>query len=121
VNIRLKVAVPLAAAALLGGCVTAQQQQMKAALDPYVGQSVASFAALRGPPTSMVRTGDNEAAFRWVITGQGVGGIVPMGTSLVVVPAGPRVCTVALTATTAAKDPDLKDWTITNWQWQGAC
>jgi hypothetical protein len=94
---------------------------MTNALDQYLGQSIAEFAAMRGDPTSTVKTGDNEAAFRWVITGQGVGGIVPIGSSLIVVPAGQRVCTVVLSASTKSRNPELKDWIITKWQWQGAC
>jgi hypothetical protein len=109
-------------AVALSSCVTTtRQERMANALDEFVGESVASFVALHGEPTSFVKTGDNEAAFRWVITGPGVGGIVPIGNSLVVVPAGQRVCTIVLTAASKAKNPEYKDWAVTRWHWEGAC
>jgi hypothetical protein len=50
---------------------------------------------------------------RRVITGAGVGPVVPVGSALMVVPAGNRQCTVVLDATTTtAGHPALKDGTI---------
>jgi len=118
---RSTIALALAVSVTLSGCVTAQQERMQSSLHAYVGQSIADFVALHGDPASSVKTGDNETAFRWVTSAPGVGGIVPIGGSLIVVPAGPRVCTIVLTATTVKQAPELKDWTITKWQWQGAC
>jgi hypothetical protein len=105
----------------LGAC-NSQQERMSAALDRYVGQTVADFAADHGDPTSTVETGDRKSAFRWVITGPGVGAVVPVGSALMVDPAGERQCTVVLNATTAnGGQPALKDWTIVSGRWNGAC
>jgi hypothetical protein len=131
------------ALAALPGCNT-QQSRMQSALDAYKGRSVAAFVADHGEPTSSVRLSDNESSFRWVITGSSVGAVIPMGGSLIVAPAGQRVCTVVLTASrrlqvlqrsyprlqaaipqdlliTNAPQTEYKDWTIVSWNWQGAC
>ena len=105
---------------LLASC-NAQRNRMEQSLNSYIGGSVADFAADHGYPSSTVKVADNEAAFRWVITGQGPGAIVPVGGSLIVAPPSPRVCTVQLRATTSSPSPDLKDWVIRSWRWQGAC
>lgn len=112
---------PLLAGALLSGCITGQHERMKNQLDPVVGDSIASFIALHGDPSTFVKTGDSQAAFRWVITGPGIGGVVPIGTSAIVVPAGQRACVVVLNASTKSATPEFKDWIIDSWQWQGAC
>jgi hypothetical protein len=103
-----------------GGC-NVQQQRMESSLNAYMGRSVAEFVADHGDPTSMVKLTDKESAFRWVITGRGVGAVIPMGTSLIVAPPTQRVCTVSLRATTQSPSPELKDWIIQSWNWQGAC
>jgi hypothetical protein len=110
----------LAAFAVLGGC-SGQQQRMESSLNAYVGRSVAEFVADNGDPTSTVKLSDNESAFRWVITGRGVGAVIPMGGSLIVASPTQRVCTVSLRATTQSSNPELKDWIIQSWNWQGAC
>jgi hypothetical protein len=110
----------LAALASLGACNT-QQQRMETSLKAYLGRSVAEFVADHGDPTSAVKLSDHESAFRWVITGRGVGAIMPMGGSLIVAPPTQRVCTVVLRATTESPTPELKDWIIQSWNWQGAC
>jgi hypothetical protein len=94
---------------------------MTGVLDPYIGGSIANYVADHGEPTSSVNLGNHETAFRWVITGQGAGGVVPIGSSLIVVPPRELVCTVSLTATTTAAVPEYKDWTVTGYKWQGAC
>ncbi len=105
----------------MSACVT-QQERMSNALDAYVGRTVADFAADHGDPTSTVVTGDQKAAFRWVITGPGVGAVVPVGSALMVMPSGQRQCTVVLDATTTnTGQPALKDWIIENGRWNGAC
>jgi hypothetical protein len=104
----------------IAGCNT-QQKRMESSLNAYMGRSVADFVADHGDPASTVKLSDNESAFRWVITGQGVGAVIPMGGSLIVAPPTQRVCTVSLRATTQSGNPELKDWIIQNWNWQGAC
>lgn len=112
---------------LIGVCVllladcNARQERMQTALDAYVGRSVAEFVADHGDPTSSVKLSNTETAFRWVITGQGVGAVVPIGGSLIVAPPTQRVCTVTVRATTQTPNPELKDWIIQGWNWQGAC
>lgn len=98
-----------------------QREHMAAALDPFIGQSVASFVAERGDPTSSVKLAESESAFRWVMTGQGAGAVVPLSGSFVVVPPRQLVCTVTLTATTTAATPEFKDWIIKGYRWEGAC
>jgi hypothetical protein len=105
---------------LVQGCNT-RQTRMESSLNAYMGHSVAEFVADHGDPTSAVKLSDNESAFRWVITGQGIGAVVPMGGSLIVAPPTQRVCTVSLKATTQSPNPELKDWIIQSWNWQGAC
>jgi hypothetical protein len=104
----------------IGGCNT-QQKRMESSLNVYIGRSVAEFVADHGDPTSTVKLSDTEGAFRWVITGQGVGAVIPMGGSLVVAAPTQRVCTVSLRARTQSPNPELKDWIIESWNWQGAC
>jgi hypothetical protein len=104
------------------GCAAQERQsRMTKALDNLVGQSVADFVAERGDPTSSVKLGEGENAFRWVLTGQGVGAVVPMSGAMIVVPPRELVCTVTLRAATTAKAPELKDWIITGGSWQGSC
>ena len=115
-------AVLLVVALGVSGCAAQQQEsRMTKALDRWIGQSVASFVAERGDPTSSVKLAERENAFRWVLTGQGAGGVVPIGDSMIIVPPRRLICTVTLTATTGAKNPELKDWIITKYSWQGAC
>jgi len=76
---------------------------MESSLNVYIGHSVAEFVADHGDPASTVKLSDTESAFRWVITGQGVGAVIPMGGSLIVAPPTQRVCTVSLR-------PDLDSW-----------
>lgn len=106
---------------LMSACANVQQERMKTALDAYIGQSVANFVADRGEPESSVKLADHESAFRWVITGEGAGAIVPIGSALVAVPPRQLVCSVSLTATTTAALPEYKDWIVTGYKWQGAC
>lgn len=94
---------------------------MSGALDPYMGQSIATFVAERGEPTSSVKLGDHESAFRWVLTGKGAGAVVPIGGALIAVPPRELVCTISMTATTTAAVPEYKDWIVTGYKWQGAC
>jgi hypothetical protein len=91
----------------LMGC-NRQQTRMESALNAYIGRSVAEFAADHGDPTSVVKLSDTETAFRWVITGQGRR-------------RSHTTCTVSLRATAEAPNPELKDWIIQGWNWQGAC
>jgi hypothetical protein len=119
----IKPVAPLALIALMTAGCSAQQQQsrMTKALDNLQGQSIADFVAEHGDPDTLVKTGDRETAFRWVITGESVGGAVPLNGALIVVRPHELTCTIVLKAVTTAKAPELKDWTITGGSWQGAC
>jgi len=108
----------------LGGCMSAQQSnRMAEALDPYIGQTVASYVAEKGDPASSVSLGERKYAFRWVFNVEGAGAVVPIASSLVVVPPRQLVCTVTLTAATTslATMPEFRDWIITGYRWEGAC
>ncbi len=100
-----------------------QRDRMAQALDPYIDETVASYVADHGDPTSSVKLDDQTSAFRWVLSGTGAGALVPIAGSLVVVPPRQLVCTVTLTATKplGLANAEFKDWTITNYRWEGAC
>jgi hypothetical protein len=90
-------------------------------LNPLIGTTIASYAAEHGPATDMVRLSESEGSFHWVLTGQGDGAIIPIGNNLIVAPPRKLVCVIILAATTPAKEPDLKDWTVQSWRWSGDC
>lgn len=98
-----------------------QQSRMADALHPWVGQSVASYAAEHGDPISSVALDDQSTAFRWVWSGQTNGAVVPMGGTMMVVPSRQLQCTVVFKATGRPKATALKDFTITGYKWEGAC
>jgi hypothetical protein len=110
-NSSLRILLLAASVVLLEGCNT-QKTRMESSLNSYLAHSVAEFVADHGDPTSSVKLSDNESAFRWVITGKGIGAVIPMSGSLIVAPPTQRVCTVSLRATTQSPSPELKDWII---------
>jgi hypothetical protein len=104
------------------GCIAQQQQErMSGVLNRHIGSSIANFVAERGYPSSQVKLSDRETAFRWIFTKQGAGAVLPMGGSLIVVPPSQLTCVVTFTAASNLKKPELKDWIISNYNWQGAC
>lgn len=106
----------------LAGCAAQMQKdKMSNALNPWLGETIASYVAAHGDPTSTVKLAEGKSAFRWVLTGQGAGGVVPVAGAMVVVPPRQLTCTVVFTATTSSKTPELKDWIINNSNWEGAC
>ena len=116
--------VALTALLFLTACTTiAQQQQTRMAnsLRPWVGQSVASFVAQRGYPSSSVKIAGHTTAFRWVLTGQSAGAIMPIGAMIAVAPPHQVQCTVVMTASSKIPNPELKDYVITSYSWNGAC
>ena len=123
VNVRtVAVLLPILLISISGCAAQRQQERMKSALDNWVGLSVANYAAAKGYPTEIVKVGAGKSAFRWVMTdNNGPGAIVPMSGSLFVIPAQRRSCTVVLMASTEAKNPELVDWQINSWNWEGQC
>ena len=118
----------VAICAALSGCVTTQEQiqadqqtRMETALTPWIGQSVASYVAVHGDPTTSVALNEHTTAFRWVMTGSSTGAVIPVMGTLMVVPPRQLQCMVAFQATTSAKTPQLKDFTITKYTWEGVC
>ena len=92
---------------------------METALNPYLGQLIAAFLADHGDFSSTVKLSDTESAFRWVIMGQGIGAVIPVGGSLSVAPPTQRVSTVTFEATTQSSLPEPKGWTTQGWIGRG--
>jgi len=111
----------LLTALALGGCAADRQQlRMTAALDPAIGTSVASYVALHGPFLSQVEVLEHEDVFRWVQPGHTTD-ISPRGYGLVFTQPRQLSCTVLLTAHAEKPSPELKDFQITKYQWEGDC
>jgi hypothetical protein len=110
---------------LLSSCIADQQAiqatRMRDALTPYIGRSIADYVVDRGPPTTTVDLGGNKRAFRWQITGQTAGAVVPISGALIAVPPRQQTCMVSLVASAAKQSPALSDWIIEDWRWNGAC
>lgn len=119
----------LAAMLLLCGCAStgltpqvSQQTKMQAALDPWIGQSVASYAAERGNPASQIAVDDATTAFRWMFSGTTAGAIIPVGGTVLVAPPREQTCTVVFYATGKKRGAiELKDFVINRYEWSGAC
>lgn len=94
---------------------------MTGAMDKWIGQSVASYVGEFGNPTSSVKLDDQTSAFRWLYSGQGPGAVVPVMGTLMVVPPRQLQCTVVFKATSNVQNPELKDFTIKSYEWQGNC
>jgi hypothetical protein len=108
----------------LAGCVSAAQQQatkMEAALNPWMGRSVADYVVQRGPPTNNIDLGANRRTFQWQMTRQTPAAIVPLSGTLIAVPSRQESCLVSLVAKSNTPAPTLSDWIIERWSWNGAC
>lgn len=105
----------------LSGCVTMQQSKMNSALAPWVGQSIASYAMTKGPPSSTVDLGPGTRLFIWNWQQTVPGIVAPIGGNLIYTAPGVRQCVVRFTATSASAKPTLSDWVISSWNWEGAC
>jgi len=92
---------------------------MESALASYVGRSVADFALEHGPPRSSVSMGANRRGFAWVVTGKTTASTMPItGFPM----SSPQLsCNVSLIAATAEASPELSDWKIESWNWDGNC
>lgn len=114
---------------LLAGCaqyqaraeLAAQSQKMNSALAPYVGKSIADFVVNRGAPTSTIDLDHSHRMFSWTITGTRAGVVIPVGGIIVSRPPTEISCTVTFVAEGTTKNPSLRDWTILNYRWNGAC
>ena len=98
-----------------------QQERMNIALSAWVGKSIAEHSAAKGNPTEIIKLNDTEAAFRWIITRQGPGGVMPIGGMMAVLPSQQLTCVVRFDAKTTKKQPELKDWIIMRHHWEGYC
>jgi hypothetical protein len=87
----------------LAGCASAVQQRserMHTSLTPYIGRTVADYALDHGPPTNTVDLGPSKKGFQWLTT---------------------KSCTVSIVAHATKPNPELSDWVIEHWRWQGVC
>ena len=98
-----------------------QQSKMTADLSQFVGRSIADFVIVKGPPTSTIDINPTKRLFRWVFTGQSIGGAVPVGGAVVAIPSRQLQCTVSFVANTSKSQPSLQDWTVESYSWDGSC
>ena len=94
---------------------------MESALRSYVGRSVAEFALEHGPPRSSVSMGTNRRGFEWGMTGQAAPSTMTLPMTGFPVSQPQLSCTVSLVAATTKPSPELSDWTIESWHWNGNC
>ena len=108
------------ASCALASCATQDQKdRMESGLTSSVGRSIADFALEHGPPRSSANLGANRRSFEWIIAGQPTGSTMP----ITGFPISPQQlsCTVSLTAATTKASPELSDWKIESWHWNGNC
>jgi hypothetical protein len=98
-----------------------QQSKMSADLNQYIGGSIADFVIAKGPPASTTDISPTKRLFRWVFTGQSIGGVVPVGSAIVAIPSRQLQCTVSFVANTSKSKPSLQDWTVESYSWDGSC
>ena len=98
-----------------------QQSKMSANLEPLVGRSVADFVVAKGPPASTTDISPTKRLFRWIWTGQSVGGVVPVSGAIVAVPSRQLQCTVSFVANATKTNPSLQDWIVESYSWEGPC
>lgn len=114
----------LAALCLLTGCAAQQQQsKMKAALDPYVGRTIAEYVIAAGPPMRQTQLGPGQRLFEWMIQAPtpGVAMVMPGSNMIVSRPPGMASCTVAFVANAAPESDALNQWVISGYRWNGQC
>ena len=115
------ISIMLSACAPTQSQVPTQQERMNRVLSAWVGKSIAEHSASKGNPAEFIKLNDKEAAFRWIWTGQGPGGVMPIGRMMAVLPSQQLTCVVRFDAQTTKKQPELKDWIITRHYWEGYC
>lgn len=98
-----------------------QQSKMSADLNQFIGRSIADYVIVKGPPSSATDLSPTKRLFRWVFTGQSVGGVVPVGGAIVAVPSRQLQCTVSFVANASKPNPSLQDWAVESYSWDGAC
>ncbi len=94
---------------------------MSADLNQFIGRSIADYVIVKGPPSSATDLSPTKRLFRWVFTGQSVGGVVPVGGAIVAVPSRQLQCTVSFVANASKPNPSLQDWAVESYSWDGAC
>ncbi len=95
---------------------------MSNALNPWLGETIASYVAAHGDPTSTVKLAAGKSAFRWVLTGQGAGGDVPVaGATDVHPPRQLETWTAVFTATTSSKTPRIERLDNKQLELEGVC
>ena len=111
----------------LSACAGMQQQQqqekMKAALDPYIGRTIAEYVIARGPPQQQIALGPKQRLFEWIMTEgtPGVAMVMPGSNMVVSRPPGTRSCNVAFVANAPGENAALNQWVIKSYRWNGAC
>ena len=98
-----------------------QQSKMTAALDTVIGHPISDYVIAKGPPASTTDISPTKRLFRWVFTGQSVGGMVPVGGAIVAIPSRQLQCSVSFVANTSKSKPSLQDWTVESYSWDGSC
>lgn len=98
-----------------------QQSKMTAALDTVIGRPISDYVIAKGPPASTTDISPTKRLFRWVFTGQSVGGVVPVGGAIVAIPSRQLQCSVSFVANTSKSKPSLQDWTVESYSWEGSC
>lgn len=112
----------IAALCLLTGCAAQQQQtKMKAALDPYIGRTVAEYVIAAGPPMRQTQLGPGQRLYEWMISAPTPGVAMMMNGIVVSRPPGMAECTVAFTAHAALDSDPLNQWVISGYRWNGQC
>ena len=123
-GLTVRIIAALALALTLAGCASEQQQQqqkMAASLDPYIGQSIAAYVGVRGPPQAVIDLDKNKKMFQWLMTAQSAAVAVPINGIIVARPSQQLECRVSMTAMTDRPNPTLADWIIAGYQWAGSC
>ena len=117
-----------ALSAVTSGCQStherqAQEQQlrMKATLAGWVNQPVSNYALNKGNPIETIKLSDTRTAFRWVFTHNSPGAIVPIYGSLVAIPSQKLACSISLIGEPNKKKPELKDFIVVDYSWNGYC
>jgi hypothetical protein len=117
----------LAFIAMLAGCTTAptpltHDQRMKANLDPWVGKTIAEYAATRGSPTSSFDVDKSKKVFEWDMTQQVGGAAVTLSNGMSAARSPQQLfCQVLMTATSAGPATTLANWRIEEYHWRGDC
>lgn len=113
----------------VAGCQSTQErraqdaiQKMNNQLDVWINQPVSNFALSKGNPKDIVKLSEDRTAFRWVFVQQSPAMIMPpVYGSMMVLPSQQLFCNISFIAKPTKKKPELKDFIITDYNWNGHC